>query len=85
MDQAPGDPKGYEMAYEEGKRAIAEQAEVLKDTRDRVGTVMSAAAVVAGLGAALAFNNDRAANCPRGAVLPPPSRSPPSRLSPWRR
>ena len=60
MDQAPGDPKGYETAYEEGKRAIAEQAEVLKDTRDRVGTVMSAAAVVAGLGAALAFNNDRA-------------------------
>jgi len=55
----PGDPRGYEFAFNEGKRALAEQAEVLKDTRDRVGTLVSAAAVVAGLGAGLTFTTRR--------------------------
>jgi hypothetical protein len=54
--EPPGDPKGYELAFDEGKRALAEQAEVLKETRDRVGTVVSAAAVVVGLGVGFAFN-----------------------------
>jgi len=52
----PGDPKGYELAFDEGKRALSEQSDVLKDTRDRVGTVVSAAAVVVGLGLGFAFN-----------------------------
>ncbi len=57
--EPPGDPKGYALA--EGKRALTEQADVLKDTRDRVGTVVSAAAVVVGLGLGFAFNSgDRA-------------------------
>ena len=38
---------------------MAEQASTLKETRDRVGTVVSAAAVVAGLAAALTFNSSR--------------------------
>ncbi len=56
MAEPRGDPAGYELAFEEGKRALAEQADVLKDTRDRVGTVFSAAAVVAGVGAGFALN-----------------------------
>ena len=54
-----GDAEGYKLAYEEGKKAVADQRETLKDTRDRVGTLVSAAAVVAGLAAALAFNSGR--------------------------
>jgi hypothetical protein len=44
---------GYALAFDEGKRAVAEQAATLKDTRDRVGTLISAAAVTAGLAVAL--------------------------------
>lgn len=57
MPGISGDPAGYAFAFEEGKRALNTQAEVLKETRDRVGTVVSAAAVVAALGSGLAFNN----------------------------
>jgi hypothetical protein len=53
----PGDPAAYELAFLEGRRALEEQGDTLKDARDRAGTVVSAAAVVAGLGGALAFNN----------------------------
>ena len=55
-----GDADGYKLAYEEGEKAVAEQGETLTDTRDRVGTLVSAAAVVAGLAAALAFDSARA-------------------------
>jgi hypothetical protein len=51
VPEPTGDPAGYELAFTEARRALAEQADVLKETRDRVGTVVSAAAVVAGLGA----------------------------------
>lgn len=61
MTEPPGDPQGYELAFDEGKRALAEQAEVLKDTRDRVGTVVSAAAVVVGLGLGFGFNSGESA------------------------
>ena len=54
-----GDSEGYKLAYEEGKKAVADQSATLKETRDRVGTLVSAAAVVAGLAAALAFNSGR--------------------------
>jgi len=54
-----GDAEGYKLAYEEGKSAVADQAATLKEVRDRVGTMVSAAAVVAGLAATLAFNSDR--------------------------
>lgn len=57
MAEPPGDPKGYELAFDEGKRALVEQADVLKDTRDRVGTVVSAAAVVVGLGLGFGLNS----------------------------
>jgi uncharacterized membrane protein YoaK (UPF0700 family) len=40
----------YALAYHEGKAAIAEQSATLKETRDRAGTIVSGAAVVAGLG-----------------------------------
>ncbi len=59
MATPTGDPEGYKLAYEEGKKAVADQASTLKETRDRVGTLVSAAAVVAGLAAALAFNSGR--------------------------
>src|SRR5437763_10102747 len=49
-----GDPAGYALAYEEGKAAVEEQSSTLRETRDRIGTVVSAAAVVAGLVTALA-------------------------------
>jgi len=45
------------MAFEEGRRAIDQQAVILKDTRDRVGTVLSAAAVTIGLATGLAGGN----------------------------
>ena len=39
-----GDADGYKLAYEEGKKAVADQGDTLKDTRDRAGTLGSAAA-----------------------------------------
>lgn len=54
---AAGDPAAYELAFEEGKLALAEQAATLRETRERIGTVVSAAAVVAGLAASLAFHD----------------------------
>lgn len=64
-----GDAQGYQLAYEEGKKAVAEQGETLKETRDRVGALVSAAAVVAGLSAALAFDSSRVTRFgPWGAV-----------------
>lgn len=58
---APGDPAGYELAYRAGLQAVAEQAAVLRETRDRAGSLMSAAAVAGGLAAGLAFTAERAA------------------------
>lgn len=54
-----GDPDGYRLAYEAGLQAVREQAETLRETRDRAGALMSAAAVAAGLAAGLAFSSDR--------------------------
>lgn len=58
MAMLSGDAEGYKLAYEEGKKAVAEQSATLKETRDRAGTLVSAAGVIAGLGATLAFNNN---------------------------
>lgn len=70
---ARGDPAGYELAYRSGLQAVDEQASVLRETRDRAGSLMSAAAVAGGLAAGLAFNADRAASIDRpgtfGAML----------------
>ncbi len=55
----PGDPAGYKLAYEAGLRAVEEQALTLRETRDRAGALMSAALVVVGLVAGLAFTSDR--------------------------
>lgn len=54
-----GDPAAYELAYRAGLQAVAEQASVLRETRDRAGSLMSAAAVAGGLAAGLAFSSDR--------------------------
>jgi hypothetical protein len=59
MAAPPGDHEGYKLAYEEGTNAVADQAATLKETRDRVGALVSAAAVVAGVAAALTFNSGR--------------------------
>lgn len=54
-----GDPAGCELAYKTGLQAVGEQASVLRETRDRAGSLMSAAAVAGGLAAGLAFGSDR--------------------------
>lgn len=56
---AAGDSAGYKLAYEAGLQAVDEQARALRETRDRAGALMSAAAVAGGLAAGLAFNADR--------------------------
>jgi hypothetical protein len=66
---APGDPAGYQLAYEAGLRAVNEQASTLRETRDRAGSLMSAAAVAGGLAAGLAFNADRVAGVDRPGVV----------------
>lgn len=64
-----GDPAGYELAYRSGLQAVDEQASTLSETRDRAGSLLSAAAVAGGLAAGLAFNVDRAPGIDRpGAV-----------------
>ncbi len=57
------DPRdaGYALAYEVGVQAITQQAETMRETRDRAGSLMSAAAVAGGLAAGFAFNADHAA------------------------
>lgn len=45
--------EAYELAYREGKAAVADQAATLRETRDRAGTVASTAAAIAGIGASL--------------------------------
>ena len=54
-----GDHAGYRLAYDAGLQAVDEQASTLRETRDRAGSLMSAAAVAGGLAAGLAFNADR--------------------------
>ena len=56
-----GDHAGYRLAYDAGLQAVDEQASTLRETRDRAGSLMSAAAVAGGLAAGLAFNADRVA------------------------
>ncbi len=51
-----GDHAGYRLAYDAGLQAVDEQASTLRETRDRAGSLMSAAAVAGGLAAGLAFN-----------------------------
>ncbi|HEX9765854.1 MAG TPA: hypothetical protein VGA36_03760, partial [Nitriliruptorales bacterium] len=48
-----GDPAGYELAYRSGLQAVDEQASTLRETRDRAGSLLSAAAVAGGLAAGL--------------------------------
>ncbi len=53
-----GDPAGYELAYKAGLNAVDEQASTLRETRDRAGSLLSAATVAAGLGIGLVFTSD---------------------------
>lgn len=53
--------RGLQAGVRGGEEGVAEQSATLKETRDRAGTLVSAAGVIAGLGATLAFNNGRIA------------------------
>ncbi|WP_428120016.1 hypothetical protein [Candidatus Poriferisodalis sp.] len=59
---ALGDADGYKLAYEAGLHAVAEQASILRETRDRAGALLSVAAVAGGLAAGLFFTDDRSAD-----------------------
>src|SRR4051794_37382845 len=48
-----GDGDAYALAFEEGKRAIVGQEATLKEVRDRVGTLLSAAALTIGIAVGL--------------------------------
>ncbi len=48
LNEARGDPAGYELAYQEGVRAIEAQSASLNGLRTRAGIVLSATAIVAG-------------------------------------
>ena len=61
MAAVRGDPAGYALAFDEGKRALAEQRRTLQETRDRAGRLVSVAAAIASLGATLAFGDARLA------------------------
>ena len=50
----PAHDDGYELAYHEGKAAVASQLASLGETRDRAGTLMTAAAAIATIASALA-------------------------------
>jgi hypothetical protein len=54
---APGDPAGYELAYTAGLQAVDEQGELLRETRDRAGSLMTAAAVAGALAASLGLGD----------------------------
>lgn len=62
MTAPSGDPAAYELAFVEGRRTLDQQAQTLNEARERIGTLVSAAAVIAGLGASLAFNNAERVN-----------------------
>ena len=51
-----GDPPAYKLAYDAGLRALGDQATVLREVRDRAGTLFSAAAIAGGAGSGLAFS-----------------------------
>ena len=53
-----GDPAGYELAYETGMSAVESQATVLREVRERAGSVLSVAVVAAGFAAGLALTVD---------------------------
>ena len=48
LNEPPGDPRGYELAYQEGIRALTAQADSLSGLRTRSGVVLTAASIVAG-------------------------------------
>lgn len=52
---AKGDPAGYRLAYETGMSAVESQATVLREVRERAGSVLTAAIVSAGFAAGLAL------------------------------
>lgn len=56
---APGDPAGYELAFRTGLQAVEDQASILRETRDRAGTLISTAVLASGLAAGLVFTSDR--------------------------
>lgn len=60
MTESLGDPARYEFAFAEARRRIDDQIATLKDVRDRVGMVVSAGAIVAGLAANLAVRGSDA-------------------------
>jgi len=53
-----GDPAGYALAFAEGKAAIAGQQATLKETRDRIGLLISVAGVVGSLAASIALRGE---------------------------
>ncbi len=53
-----GDPAGYRLAYETGMSAVESQATVLREVRERAGSVLSVAIVAAGFAAGLALTVD---------------------------
>jgi hypothetical protein len=54
-----GDPEGYRLAFEEGRSAVAEQAASLRELRDRAGTLVSIAGLVAGVGVTVILDDGR--------------------------
>lgn len=63
MESGAGDPAGYELAFTEGRRRLDGQVSALKEWRDRMATVVSAAGVVAGLSAALLPDDGEHLDC----------------------
>lgn len=55
---AEGDHAGYRLAYETGMNAVESQATVLREVRERAGSVLSVAIVAAGFAAGLALTVD---------------------------
>lgn len=53
-----GDPAGYRLAYESGVSAVESQATVLREVRDRAGSVLSVAIAAAGFAVGLALTVD---------------------------
>ena len=53
-----GDPDGYRLAYESGMGAVEAQATVLREVRDRAGSVLSVAIAAAGFAVGLALTVD---------------------------
>lgn len=67
--EPPGDPEGYRLAWEEGRSGLLDQANSLRELRERAGMLVTLAGAVTGIVLAVVLDDGRGRRIDQLGVL----------------